>query len=212
MSIILFFLVLCITAYVCYRIGRYIFQQRIFEKGYDAEDQILTLLHEWTVANNIFAYIQKCPIPEDVYKYSKYSGKYEYSHQLIDIVVNGNAFTNLGLEVKFINLDNRQYLLFDHISRKHSDGNRQSSKQLFSFIAKTNRLGLYVFVFEKNTSRNIYLLPHYVLEEMLNREWYYIPVEKIENHPHSYMWAGTNAAFIKYIEREYVYQQKFLNN
>jgi hypothetical protein len=127
-------------------------------------------------------------------------------------VVNGNAFTNLGLEVKFINLDNRQYLLFDHISRKHSDGNRQSSKQLFSFIAKTNRLGLYVFVFEKNTSRNIYFLPHYVLEEMLNRGWYYIPVEKIENHPHSYMWAGTNAAFIKYIEREYVYQQKFLNN
>ena len=114
--------------------------------------------------------------------------------------------------MKFINLDNRQYLLFDHISRKHSDGNRQSSKQLFSFIAKTNRLGLYVFVFEKNTSRNIYFLPHYVLEEMLNRGWYYIPVEKIENHPHSYMWAGTNAAFIKYIEREYVYQQKFLNN
>jgi len=57
MGVILFFLVLCIIVYICYRIVHYILQQRVFEKGYDAEDKILTLLHEWTVANNIFAYI-----------------------------------------------------------------------------------------------------------------------------------------------------------
>ena len=128
---------------------------------------------------------------------------------MIDIVLDSSTFTNLGLEVKFNNIDNKKYLKLDYISRIHKDGNRQSTKQLFSFIAKTDRLGLYAFVFEKNKSHEIYFLPHYILEIMLNRGWSYIAIDKLKNHPHSYKWAGTNTAFIKYTEREYNYQQTF---
>ena len=115
--------------------------------------------------------------------------------------------------MKFNNIDNKNYLKLDYLSRLHQDGNRQSTKQLFSFIAKTNRLGLYVFVFEKNNSHEIYFLPHYILENILkttlDKGWHSIAVEKIKNHPHSYKWSGTNIAFIKYTEREYNYQQNF---
>ena len=51
---IVFIIIIAILGYL---IGRWVRQQRIYQKGYDSEDMILDLLYEWADMNNISANI-----------------------------------------------------------------------------------------------------------------------------------------------------------
>ena len=55
--VFLIFVGIPIFVCICYWIGLWVRQQKIYQRGFDAEDMILDLLYEWTSANHISAKI-----------------------------------------------------------------------------------------------------------------------------------------------------------
>ena len=165
-------------------------------KGLAGEDYTKQVIDNWISKNNLDACIYAYNTPK-------------YKTQAIDLVLDSECFQDVGIEVKYRTIEKISYLKFEHISRFHQDGNRQSTKQLFGYIRQTNRLGLYAFVFVSKNQPELYFLPHYILEKMMRRGIEVIYITQIIEHAHGYHWTGRNQHFIRYIENEYDNQQKF---
>ena len=164
-------------------------------KGAFGETYVIKTIQEWILENNIDAKI----IPYNTPKYET---------QAIDLILNTYQFPPIGIEVKYRTIDHIQYLKFRDISRFHQDGSRQSTKQLFEYIYDSHRLGLYSFVFILNGKENLYFLPHYILEQIMEN-YPIIYINQIINHPHGYHWTEQNTDFINYIKTEYINQKNF---
>ncbi len=167
-----------------------------FSKGDRAEQLIVDNLNEWSYHYDLTAFAYKFPL--------------QNYHQHIDVLFDNSYFINLGIEVKFRTIDKLEYLTFNSISRPDRSGFRQSTRQLYSFISKTNRLGLYAFVFREKDDVSIYFLPHYVLQKMIDEGKYYIVIDKIKKHPESYRWFDENDDFHLYADTQFKKQEAFL--
>lgn len=167
-----------------------------FTKGRRGEAYVVGELNQWAAKNKIKAQARLYPMRGSAV-------------QEIDVEFNYPAARNVGIEVKFRNIDRTISLASTHISRIHKDGNRQCSKQLHGYIKRTGRLGLYAFVFSANGVQELYFIPHYVLEPMIEDVDSRVGVTYLKNHPHTYRWVGRNLHFKEYILKEYQGQQKY---
>ena len=177
---------------------RWLKRSESFKKGDEAEQLIIDILNEWSNQYDLVALAYQLPL-------------YNY-HQHIDVLYDNSIFKNLGIEVKYRTIDRIEYFTFNNISRFDRNGFRQSTRQLFSFISKTDRLGLYAFVFLKNGTADVYFLPHYILQKMIDDNKHYITIKKIQQHPHSYWWDKKNTDFHLYVKYEFEQQKAFLDS
>lgn len=171
----------------------------MYTKGLLGEIFVLLELEKWAKENKINAEVKRC--------HPKYNEAQE-----IDLIFNIENHCNLGIEVKFRNADGITYLPIDYISRQHQDGNRQSTKQLFNFVYNSDRLGLYAFVLNYSTGRELIFLPHYVLEKIIKSNIPVIYINSLKMNPHSLNWNKNNELFLDYIKKEYYNQKKYFNN
>ena len=199
MSIYIYILLL-IIGFIILRILYWFFielpDNDMISKGIKGEYHVLNTLQNWISENNINAKTYLYNTPKN-------------QIQAIDLLLDSYNFPNVGIEVKYRNVEHITYLKLEHISRYHQDGSRQSTKQLYGYIRQTNRLGLYAFVFVSNEETKLCFLPHYILEKMIRRGNETIYIYEILTHSHCHNWSGNNITFIRYIETEYQNQQQF---
>ena len=178
-------------------------------KGQRGEIFVVDALNRWATENELQATAYQYKTPRN-------------QIQKIDVCFDSTRYHNIGIEVKFRNIQNLYYLKMEHVSRHHLDGNRQSSKQLYEYILPNNLLGLYAFVFDDSENTNLYFLPHYILEKMILSGKETIRIEEIKSHPNGYAWCNdnplyygdimnhSNQTFSNYIETEFNNQTKFI--
>jgi len=180
----IFFILLLLLIYLWQLLKQEFNDFRNRRKGHLAERCVVKTLNEWSKRNDIRASARREPM----------IGNY----QSVDVLYNNSKFVNLAIEVKYRTIDWQKYLRFDSISRFDKNGRRQSTRQL-SFISKTDRLGLYAFVFSEFDYKSVYFLPHYVIEQMINRGGDGVVVEKIRTHEDVYFWDDQNEDFGQYL-------------
>jgi hypothetical protein len=199
---LLFSVFILIFSFMCYFIGKskspLANKTENMRKGNDAEDLVVECLTNWTKDNSI---------PARVYRYP---ASLEF-HQHIDIIFDSPVMENLGIEVKFRTIHNGvRELKLDDICHMNSNGTRQTTNQLYSYIKNSGRLGLYAFIFRRNGVDSLYFLPHYILQQIISKKWNMIYVSHITKHPNSYSWSD-NSDFSDYVSREFELQDRFLN-
>jgi len=177
-------------------------QSESFAKGDAGEQRVVEMLNGWSQERGFISMAYKCPV-------EKIQSIY---HQHIDILCDSPDFINLGIEVKYRTTDQIEFLHFDSISKFDSSGARQTTRQLFDFISNTGRLGLYAFILKDKSGTNVYFLPHFVLQQMIDTGKYYITIKKIKTHSLSYQWEDGNKDFHQYAENQYQLQKRYLSS
>ncbi|WNY25169.1 hypothetical protein [Methanolapillus millepedarum] len=162
------------------------------------EQRIVDILTKWLKENNMTGRAYKFPVSVDNY-------------QVIDVLFDCADLCYMGIEVKYRTIDGYWYLDLDSISRKNKNGTRQSTSQLYSFIAQTGRLGLYAFVLMEEDEETICFFPHYVLQQCINRGWKYLDIGYLYWHNSCYIWEEKNRTFNDYVKNEFEKQTNYLN-
>jgi len=182
------------------------YSQSSFAKGDAGEQRVIEILNKWSQERGFISMAYKCPVEKIQ---SKFQSKY---HQHIDILCDSPDFINLGIEVKYRETDQIEFLHFDSISKFDSSGVRQTTRQLFDFISNTGRLGLYAFLLKDKSGTNVYFLPHFVLQQMIDAGKSSITIKKITTHSLSYQWEDGNKDFHQYAENQYQLQKRYLSS